>query len=64
MIAFSAYGGFADEILAESGALIPIAAAEERDLLAAYGEAYRRYQQRVSMLLPVPKKWVIPGGKS
>jgi protein-S-isoprenylcysteine O-methyltransferase Ste14 len=37
---------------------------EERDLLAAYGQAYRRYQQRVSKLLPVPKKWVIPGGKS
>ncbi len=28
---------------------------EERDLLAVYGDTYRRYQQRVSMLLPLPK---------
>jgi protein-S-isoprenylcysteine O-methyltransferase Ste14 len=33
---------------------------EERDLLAVYGEVYRHYQQRVSMLLPLPKKQAIP----
>lgn len=33
---------------------------EERDLLIAYGEAYWRYQQHVSPLLPVPKKQMMP----
>jgi protein-S-isoprenylcysteine O-methyltransferase Ste14 len=29
---------------------------EERDLLAVFGEQYRRYREQVSMLLPVPKR--------
>lgn len=29
---------------------------EERDLMRAYGDTYREYRQRVSMLIPLPRK--------
>lgn len=29
---------------------------EERDLVAVFGDAYRQYRQKVSMLVPLPKK--------
>jgi len=29
---------------------------EERDLVALFGEQYRRYRREVSMLVPLPRK--------
>jgi protein-S-isoprenylcysteine O-methyltransferase Ste14 len=29
---------------------------EERDLVAHFGDQYRRYRERVSMLIPLPKR--------
>lgn len=36
--------------------LVAVKFLEERDLLELYGETYRDYQRRVSMILPVPKR--------
>jgi protein-S-isoprenylcysteine O-methyltransferase Ste14 len=35
---------------------------EERDLIAMFGDQYRRYREQVSMLLPVPKRRAEPRG--
>jgi NADPH2:quinone reductase len=40
VIAFSAYGGFAEEMLAESGALIPMPAAMDFDTAASFAMTY------------------------
>lgn len=37
---------------------------EERDLVAVFGDRYRRYRERVSMLLPLPRRKAETGGQA
>jgi protein-S-isoprenylcysteine O-methyltransferase Ste14 len=46
--------------LATTGYILVGIHLEERDLLTVYGQAYRHYQQHVSILLPLPKKPSMP----
>lgn len=39
-----------------TGYIVIGALLEERDLISAFGDTYRDYRQRVSMLIPLPKK--------
>lgn len=46
--------------LAMTGYIVAGIHLEEHDLLAYYGETYRRYRRRVRMLVPFPKQWGVP----
>jgi protein-S-isoprenylcysteine O-methyltransferase Ste14 len=42
--------------VATTGYILIAIALEERDLIALFGDQYRRYRQEVSMLIPLPRK--------
>jgi protein-S-isoprenylcysteine O-methyltransferase Ste14 len=42
--------------IANTGYILIGLSLEERDLLAVFGDQYRRYRQQVSMLVPLPKR--------
>jgi protein-S-isoprenylcysteine O-methyltransferase Ste14 len=42
--------------VANTGYILIGLSLEERDLLAVFGDQYRRYRQQVSMLVPLPRR--------
>ena len=45
--------------IATSGYILIGIALEERDLIALFGDQYRRYREQVSMLIPLPRRRVV-----
>jgi protein-S-isoprenylcysteine O-methyltransferase Ste14 len=49
--------------MANTGYVLLGVSFEERDLVAAFGDHYRRYRERVSMLVPLPRRKAEPRGE-
>lgn len=50
--------------IATSGYILIGIYLEERDLIALFGEQYRRYRGQVSMLIPLPGRKIVAGGSA
>jgi len=48
--------------IATSGYILIGIYLEERDLIALFGDQYRRYREQVSMLIPLPRRRTVADG--
>ncbi len=49
--------------VANTGYILIGLSLEERDLVAVFGDRYRRYREQVAMLIPLPKRTAEPQGR-